>query len=219
MNSSSTINFIDQTVFKAPFTCMIAGPTQSGKTSLLTKILSNTATLINPPPTRIMYCFSRPQEAFKSLVGIEFNEGLPNLDEFDPKENNLIILDDLMDQCEKDKSILNLFTVDSHHKNISTFLTTQNLFSRGKYSRNISLNCHYLIIFNNPRDRSQIRHVAQQMFPTCPNFLVECYEDATESRQYGYLFVDLTQTTNNKNRVQTNILPSEARIIYQIKKF
>jgi hypothetical protein len=219
MNSSTTINLVDQTVFKGPFTCMIAGPTQSGKTSLLSKVLSNLVHLIQPNPTRIVYCYSRPQEAFKSMSGIEFNEGLPNLDEFDPKENNLIILDDLMDQCEKDKSILNLFTVDSHHKNISTFLITQNLFSKGKYSRTISLNCHYMIIFNNPRDRSQIYFLARQMFPTCPNFLVECYEDATESKKFGYLFLDMTQTTSNKNRVQTNILPDESRIIYQIKKF
>jgi hypothetical protein len=55
------------------------------------------------------------------------------------------------------------------------------------------------------------------MFPTRSAFLIESYEDATESRHYGYLFIDLTQKTNNKFRIQSNILPQETRVIYQPK--
>jgi hypothetical protein len=165
-----------------------------------------------------VYCYSRYQSAFDKLKieRIEFREGLIDIDEFDPKEDNLLILDDLMTACEKDSTIVNLFTVDSHHKNISTFLITQNLFSRGKNSRTISLNSHYMILFNNPRDRSQIFYLARQMFPHNSNYLIECYEDATD-REFGYLFLDLTQKTKSKYRVQTNILPGDERIIYQLK--
>lgn len=208
---------IDCTIFKSPFTCMIAGPTQSGKTTLLINILNSATELIEPAPNRIMYCYSRDQPSFDKLkhLSIEFHHGLPDLDEFHVNTNNLIILDDLMDQCEKDKSIQSLFTVDSHHKNISTFLISQNLYSRGRYARTISLNCNYMIIFNNPRDRSQIHCLARQMYPTISQFLIEAYEDATESQQHGYLFIDLTQATNSKYRVQTSILCGETRIIYQ----
>ncbi len=55
------------------------------------------------------------------------------------------------------------------------------------------------------------------MYPNNSNFLTECFEDATESRHHGNLFLDLTQKANNKLRVQTNILPYETRIIYQLK--
>lgn len=208
---------IDSIIFKAPFTCMIAGPTQCGKTSLLINILKSSRSLISPPPNRIVYCYSREQPAFNTLLelDIEFHQGLPDLDDFDSKLNNLVILDDLMDECEKNKDIQSLFTVDSHHKNISTFLISQNLFSRGKYSRTISLNCHYLIVFNNPRDRSQIHYLARQMYPTNSHFLIECYTDATSAKEYGYLFLDLTQSTNDLHRVQSNILCGETRIIYQ----
>ena len=45
--------------------------------------------------------------------------------------------------------------------------------------RTISLNAHYLILFKNPRDASQINHLAKQMYPTKSKFMVEAYRDAT----------------------------------------
>ena len=213
---------VDSHTFKHPFICMLAGPSQSGKSTLLTKILEYNQQLITPSPTRIVYCYARWSDGFNKLkeifTEVEFNEGLPDIDQFSINQNNLLILDDLMHQAEKDKSILELFTTDSHHANISVFLITQNLFSQGKFSRTISLNCQYLFILNNPRDKAQIYNLARQMFPTNPLFLIECYEDAT-SKEYGYLFLDLTQSTNNKYRVQSGITPYETRIIYEPKKF
>ena len=214
-------DLIDNKVFKHPFTCLIAGPTQSGKTTILKKILELNSFYIDNPPTIIVYCYARWQEVYDKLKlvvpRIEFKQGLADIDEFQANDSNLIILDDLMDECEKDKTILNLFTTDSHQKNISVFLISQNLFSQGKYARTISLNCHYLILLNNPRDRSQIYYLARQMYPTNPNFLIECYGDAVESKKYGYLFIDCKQTTNKRFRIQTGVLKDEERIIYQIK--
>lgn len=56
------------------------------------------------------------------------------------------------------------------------------------------------------------------MFPTNSKFLVECYEDAT-SKPHGYLFLDFKQSTEDKFRVQSGILPEEHRVVYQAKKF
>lgn len=197
---------------------MIAGPTGSGKTVCLSTILNNRDNMISPPPQRIIYCYARWQPAFNNMPGIDFKEGILDMDELDPTINNLVILDDLMQESQNDKSILNLFTTDSHHKNISVFFLSQNLFNQGKYSRTISLNCHYLIVLNNPRDKSQINFLARQMFPTNSKFLVECYEDAT-SKPHGYLFLDFKQSTEEKFRVQSGILPGEHRVVYQTKKF
>ena len=121
-----------------------------------------------------------------------------------------------MAQSEQDKVVLDFFTVDSHHKNISVYFLAQNLFSQGKYMRTISLNCHYILLMNNPRDRSQINFLARQIFPTHTKYLVESYLDAT-STKYGYLFLDFKQETDNELRVQTGILPNQKRIVYQIK--
>ena len=216
------MNLVNDKLFIHPFTCLIAGPTQSGKTTLLKKILENNQLYIQPPPTRVIYCYSRWQDNFDilklSIPNIEFKIGLIDIDELSKVQNNLVILDDLMTESEKDNSILNLFTVDSHHKNISVILISQNLFSQGKYSRTISLNCQYLIILNNPRDKSQIYFLARQMYPTNPNFLIECYNDATENKEYGYLFIDLKQSTQKDFRIQSGITMDEQRIIYKQKE-
>ncbi len=208
---------LDSVVFRAPATVLLAGPTMSGKSHLMVEILNNIKSMMSPPPDRIVYCYKRLQELFSSIPGLELNEGLPDIDSFDPTRNNMVILDDLMDDCDSNPEIQRLFTVDAHHKNISTFLITQNLFSKGKCARTISLNSNYMVIFNNPRDRAQIQHLSRQIFPSNPRFLNECYTDACESKDYGYLFLDLTQKTKQRHRVQTNIIPGETRIIYQSK--
>ena len=116
------------------------------------------------------------------------------------------------------KSIKEIFTIDSNHQNISVFFLTQNLFSNEKNTRTISLNCNYMIILNNPRDRLQLSYLARQMFPENSKFLMECFSDAVENKHYGYLLLDFTQTTHKDHRVQTDICFDESseikRIIY-----
>ena len=48
---------ISSNIFSHPFTCMIAGPSKSGKTSLLLKILQANKDIIHPEPQRIVYCY------------------------------------------------------------------------------------------------------------------------------------------------------------------
>ena len=212
--------FIDQNVFKHPFTCTIAGPTQSGKTWLIKKILSYNSSLFDNSPQNILYCYSTWQKSFESfgdiMPKIQFIKSIPDIDEIDISLVNLIILDDLMKECEEDPSIQKLFTIDSHHKNISVFFITQNIFSRGKFTRTLNLNSHYLILFNNPRDKLQINTLARQMFPGKVNFFMEAYEYAC-SIPHGYLLIDLKQSTESRNRIQTGITPDEERIIYTSK--
>lgn len=137
-------------------------------------------------------------------------------DLIDTSKRNLIILDDLMSETANDKKISNLFTKGSHHKKLSVILVSQNLFHQGKESRTISLNAHYLILFKNPRDASQIAYLARQMFPEKPKYLQEAYKDAT-SKPYGYLFIDLKSNTPDNFRLRTQIFPGETQYAY-VKK-
>ena len=77
-------------------------------------------------------------------------------------DHSIIVLDDLMSECSKDQRVSDLFTRGSHHKGISVFYLTQNLFPPGKLSRTISLNCHYIFVFKNPRDSLGIATLAKQ---------------------------------------------------------
>ena len=208
MNSINEIE-ITQDVFQHPCAVMIAGPSMSGKTTLLKSILKQNSTLINPAPTNIYYCYSINQPLFEEFAEIKpkikFIKGIIDVDQINEKENNLIILDDLMKEAEKDPGILDLFTKDCHHKNITAFFLTQNLFQQGKNCRTISLNCHYLIILNNPRDRQQINCLARQLYPDNVNYFMEVHQDAVEHQKYGHLLIDLHQKTDRRTRLQTNI--------------
>ena len=44
--------------FMHPFTAIIAGPSQSGKSMFCMRLISNARECIAPPPERIVYCYS-----------------------------------------------------------------------------------------------------------------------------------------------------------------
>lgn len=199
-----------------PFTCIVAGPTGSGKTRWVKTLLENRQYLIDPSPERIYWFYAEYQpdyEVLKSkLPHVEFTEGLPTEEELrrlDTKRRNLVVIDDLMN--ELNPVVTALFTKGSHHRNISVAILVQNLFFKG--GRTLSLNTHYLVYFKNPRDASSIDHLARQMFPGRTSYVREAYFDATH-HPHGYLFVDFTPATPDRFRLQTGILPGETRYVY-----
>ena len=191
-------------MFKSPFTINIIGPSKCGKTSLVSNLLEYNTLIMNPSPQKIIYCFSLYQPLFdylkEKINNIIFIQGLPNLDEL---SDCLLVLDDLGQECIDNKEIVNLFTVGSHHKNISVLLLTHNIFEKGKYMRTISLNCSYLIIFNNLRDRKQIKFLGSQLFPGETKFFEEILNDAFKTQERGFLIVDLLPDTINELRLRT----------------
>ena len=196
-----------------PFTGIVAGPTGSGKSKWVLRLIDHANEIIEPPPTRIWYCYGEFQLAFNSYPWVHFHEGLPELSDrvFDGVESTLIILDDLM--SETNQLVANIFTKISHHRNISILHLTQNLFDKNKYARTISLNAHYLVLFKNPRDASQFATLARQMYPSSWKFAIEAYKDAT-SVPYGYLLIDLKPEQDERCRLRTNIFPGENQYVY-----
>ena len=196
-----------------PFTCIIAGPSGCGKTSLTKAIIQNQ--LIEPKPTKVVWLYAEDQPMYKSMDGIEFIQGIPDDLEmrFDRHYNNLLIIDDLMTRFQNDDRLTRLFSVGSHHRNLSIIFIVHNLFSQGKEMRTLSLNTHYIVLFKNPRDQLQISVLARQMYANNARFLMEAYHDATKDA-YGYLLIDLKPTTEEALRVRTGILPNDLQLVY-----
>ena len=202
--------------FKHPFTATVAGPTGCGKTQFTFRLIENAETMIEPPPSKIYYCYGEYQPIFENYPRVIFNRGLPDLSEFDGVESTLLVLDDLMQ--ETDSTVLSIFTKMSHHRNLSVLYLTQNIFSKeNKYARTMSLNSHYLVLFKNPRDATQFSTLARQMYPNNWKYAVEAYHDATE-RPYGYLVVDLKPQTNETLRLRTNIFPDDKGTVVYVKQ-
>ena len=192
--------------FMHPFTAIIAGPSSSGKSMFCMRLIRNARECIAPPPERIVYCYSVYQTIFDQFPNVEFVEGLPDLNMFDGVKRTLLIIDDLMH--ETNDTVAKLFTRVSHHKNVSVVYLTQNLFNNNKHNRTISLNAHYMILFKNVRDATQVHCLARQMFPKNSEAMMQGYKDAT-GKPYGYLLVDLTQSMDDRYRLRTKIFPGE----------
>jgi len=195
-----------------PFTSIIAGPTGCGKSWFVSNFLRNIDDMINTPIHEVIWCFAEYQPLYdvikNELDRVIFHRGIVNLDDINTSDQKarLIIIDDMM--REAGDEVVDMFTKGSHHRNLSVILISQNLFNQGKGRRDISLNVHYMILFKNPRDVAQIKYLARQVYPDFPDFIVEAYRDAT-SIPHGYLLFDFKQSTDDKYRIRSRVLPNE----------
>ena len=197
-----------------PFTSIVSGPTMSGKTSWISKLLGNMHH-IDTDISDIVLCYGEWQPAYEKLPA-RFIQGMIDPDELDASVPHLVIIDDLMDS--QDKRIETFFTRIAHHRNCSVIYIVQNLFNQSKGHRTCSLNCQYLIVFKSPRDVSQIRFLERQMFPGKKNFLIDSYNDATE-QPYHCLFIDLKPDTPTQYRIRGRVLDEESQDVYVPKDY
>ena len=209
--------------FKSCSTFAIVGPTKSGKSYFLYRIIQNIQFMFDKePPTKILYCYGVMQPLFDEIKEkcslVEFHEGLPSaetVDKFTNGTHRMIVLDDLLDEVVRSREMERLFILGSHHKKLSVFFLTQNLYQQGNCSRTIALNTAYLILFKNYRDSSQIVTLGRQIAPGRHLALMEAYCDATSLSSHGYLCLDLSVNATERFRWRTNIFPGEDPIIYE----
>ena len=190
---------------------MVAGPTGSGKTQWVTKFVEHIDTLVYPVPSKIIWSYGEWQSAYHGLPpDVELVEGFPNLPDYS-QQPILLVVDDQMH--DNNPEMVRIFTKGSHHRNISVIYVVQNLFDKTKEHRTMSLNAHYLTIFKNPRDNSQIVHLAKQMYPGEVEYVKDAFRKATND-PHGYLLVDLTQCTPDELRLRSHIFPGQTQRVY-----
>ena len=148
--------------FMANHNCIVYGSTGVGKTHFMLRILKEK--LIEPFPKSITYMYGVKQSFMdtwnkESNPKIEFVQGL---DFNKVKNNSILIIDDLL--LSNNKEVAEAFIMGSHHRCISVFYLTQNLFPNDPLFRLMSLNAHYFVLFQNPRNQRQVFTLAQQAF-------------------------------------------------------
>ena len=106
-----------------------------------------------------------------------------------------------------------LFTKGSQHRGICLPLITQTLFHQGPSSCEISLNSKYIVVFKNPRDKTQIVHLARQVYLENISSFHKTYLEACNDA-HTYLFLDFTQSINDLLRFRTKIFPGEITKVF-----
>ena len=148
--------------FIANHNCIIYGSTGVGKTHFMLRVLKER--LIHPFQKHVTYLYGVRQDFMNDWnhgdnPEVDFVHGL---DFTKVKDNSILIIDDLL--LSNNKEVAEVFIMASHHRHISVFYLTQNLFPNDPLFRLMSMNCHYFVLFRNPRNQRQVFTLAQQAF-------------------------------------------------------
>ena len=203
-------------MIRHPSSVIIAGPSGSGKTELVEHWLRD-QNLFQVKPRKIVYAYDRWQPRFDRMQkkeGIQFYRGVPDPRQltqwFGRTRGRVLVLDDLMEEGGQDKRVLDLFTKDSHHRNITVLYLTQDLFPPGKFAKTINRNAHYIVAFKNPRDQTGIRTVLLQAFPDRWRQVLRLFKRLT-SRAFGYLMLDVHPASDDRYRLWSHLTPREGK--------
>ena len=189
----------------------VSGPSQSGKTQFVLKLLALKDEIFQNPLNKILWCYGIHDGNLQQILhsrGYKTMRGLPKEEDIEPY--SICVLDDLLSESESSKDVTNMCTRAAHHKPCFIVFISQNLFPGGKEARTRSLNTHYYVIFKNPRDKLQFEILARQISPRHSKDLIAIYEDAT-SKPHGYLFIDFTQECPENMRYRGDILNMPVR--------
>ena len=202
---------------------MVCGPTNSGKTWFVKKLLENAHLMFKEPPKFVLYCYrSVWQPIFddmqQNVKNICFHEGVPTkaelLDIHRDNEHFICVLDDLMSESANSVDVEQFVCIGSHHLKMTIICLVQNLFQKGKVMRALSLNCHYFVMYKNRRDQEQIQRFGKQAFPQQSKYLLDAYLKDT-STPSGHLIVDLNPHSYKLYSLRTRIFPGEDTIVYR----
>lgn len=118
MENQSDLYEFDTCQLRHPFTYIVAGGTQCGKTTFVTNIIKYLDKMITPRIDEVIVFYKEFQPGYQLMQSYDSRvkcvEGL-QLDLI--KQNNtLIIIDDQMTDSLKDKTVQELFTTGVHHR-------------------------------------------------------------------------------------------------------
>ena len=178
---------------KTKSTITIAGPSQSGKTTLVEKMVTMKDVLFNESFSAVIWFCAYPPK--NKIDGVKYSVGLP-LNKFnDLPPNSLVILDDFMSELSQSNDLTMLMTKAVHHLPLTLIYITQNMFQRGKDVKTRRMNTNYLI-----------------MYPNDMKFLSSVFTDVTTKEPFSYILIDCQQDTPDEIRVRSKITEKNVRV-------
>ena len=202
-----------------PNHALFVGASQSGKTTLCLKLLSNPQ-LFNPQPKKIIFHYDQFQDSYietkKHLAkfGIELvlfkgvaDISLESLGK--QPEQTILLIDDFSEETSSNAEIARIAT-NGRHANISLWLVWHSLYSKHAASRIICQNVRWFFFLPSLRLESQLRTFGAQlgMKSRILHAFRACQEEENPcdtSNKYGYIVVDAGPRTPNIMRVRSNV--------------
>lgn len=211
-----------------PYSWLIAGPSKSGKTTFVSKLMNYYDLLLGKRPDYVVLYYANMQPIYTHMFNrgwisemININENPIDIHELENKlrlhkynNGSLVIFDDAL--LKVDAKFAEIYTRIGHHTNSSLIFLTQSFFYDNKNYRIISLQQDYVTLMPFKKDQLQIRNIARQLCPGNFNKLISYYNQATQE-QGGYLFIDSSANANKKIILRTRMFPTEIPcIVYNL---
>ena len=204
-------------LFSTPARIILAGSSNSGKSHLCDYLIRQ----YHHHFTRIIICgvSSHPVEECPAIKPkLVLSPDLIDPSDYQTSSNEpvLLIIDDLYIEALSSATVCQIFT-RGRHKNLSTILISQNIFPRGRFARDVSLNASHFIL-TRVRDVSSVETLGRQLFggKKAKTFL-EIYNKCMASRSYAHLLIDLAPNTPEIIQLRTNLNRQDGdyEIVYQ----
>lgn len=190
--------------FKIPSGIAVCGPSSSGKSTFIEKLIKERERLFSPPPLSVLYAYGEYSSLVQRLesVGISTYSGVPDNELLaSQRAPFVLILDDLLLSIGEDR-LNDLYIKKNHRLNFCCIFLSQTIFE--KKLKTMRSNCHYIILQKAPSLTSSIRILASQIFPGRVGGFMQAYEEAT-SEPFSNIVIDLHPTTPQKLRIKAAI--------------
>ena len=189
--------------FDVPFRALCVAPSGSGKSNFICNLISLFCKGKGTYDQIHIFCKSKDEPLYRFLCDkskglIEIHEDLdklPNINEFKPNEQTLLIFDDFITDVKKHPVISEIF-IRGRKKGISTMFLSQSYFNTPKIIRQ---NINYCIILKLGGSRDINSILRECSIGINKDELLYMYDKATR-KKFDVLIINLDKSGNERYR-------------------
>jgi len=186
---------------KLPFRMCVVAPSGSGKTNFVINLLRlfsagdgtfSSVTILTKNADEPLYNWLKDK-----VPQISIQEGLskmPKLDDYDKKENHLLVFDDLV--LSKDLSMVENVYIRGRKLGVSVIFISQSYF---KIPKMIRLNTNYMVLLKIPSNRDLNMILSEVGIGLTKEELMRIYDYAT-SEKFSPLIIDCDEEVDKRYR-------------------
>ena len=203
---------IPNPVIHTPTNCLVVGPTHSGKTTFIRKLLENRHTVFKDGegrvPNQIHYLYgSQWQPVFTEMqqeLPITFIQGFPK--DVESKldthgEPGIVVIEDMHSLLETSQEAFDFATKKTHHMGKATIIVLHSLFGRERL-RNLRENSEVLFLFGFRNETSRI------------NLFLGRYETGQRREALCKWYNKVTESVGDYICINTSLRVEDSRLRY-----